>query len=506
MLRPSDLAARGDAISADGTRSVPTTILPAIGLAAYLTAALLAIHPAAGKELYVAPDGSPDASGTKAEPLDLQTALDNAELIRPGDTVWLLGGKYRGPFAKGKTPSGTAKQPIVYRAVPGERVTLTGAEDRRGALGIRGAEHVWFWGMEITDTLGGVDMAGGREIKLINLVIHDNPRHTAIGGSNLGSEFYGCIIYRNGQSSNALAHGTYTQNRPEDVGGDLDKLPWKVHRDCVIFQNFGWGVHSYATGPRLANLLFEGVVAYGNGDLEPMEKPTVNFLAGGHQFDDNIVVRKCFTYYPDEGNFKRGADLGYGGENGRVRVEGCHFIGGVDTLWIRKFHEARVAGNVFLTANGRALKVIPPERHEPGGYEFTDNTYYKLGGPPLEWNKQTFEDLESWQKATRLDATSRMIEGRPDEPWVFLRPNRYEPDKALLVVYNWPKTPRVSVDLGKLWRVKPDTDFRIHSVEDVWGNPAAKGRFTGEPVELPMTGVYAPEFACYLMIAQAAGR
>jgi hypothetical protein len=290
------------------------------------------------------------------------------------------------------------------------------------------------------------------------------------------------------------------------VGGDLDKLPWKVHRDCVIFQNFGWGVHSYATSPKLANLLFEGVVAYGNGDIQPMEKPTVNFLAGGHQFDDNIVVRDCFTYYPDKGNFKRGADLGYGGENGRVTAEGCRFVGGVDTLWIRKFQEARVTGNTFLTANGRALKVIAPANHEVGRYEFADNTYYKLDGPPLEWNEQTFDNLESWCKATGLDATSQMIEGRPDRPWVFLRPNRYEPDRALLVVYNWPKSPRVSVELGNLWRVKPGTKYRIFSVEDVWANAVVEGRFTGEPVDLPMTGVYAPEFACYVVIAAQAAR
>ena len=70
---------------------------------------------------------------------------------------------------------------------------------------------------------GAVSLRGGREIKLINLVVHDCPNRTGIGGSNLGSEFYGCLIYRNGQWANALAHGTYTQNRPEDVGGNLER-------------------------------------------------------------------------------------------------------------------------------------------------------------------------------------------------------------------------------------------------------------------------------------------
>ena len=469
----------------------------------------LAGNTVAGRELHVGPNGSPDGDGTRDRPLDFATALSDAERVQPGDTVWLLGGTYRGPFDIGKSPSGTADKPIIYRAAPGERVTLTADTAARYVLQLGGTEYVWFWGMEVT--IGGpptehrgaaVSLRGGREIKLINLVIHDNPHRTGIGGSNLGSEFYGCIICRNGQSSNALAHGTYTQNRPEDVGDDPAQLPWKIHRDCIVFQNFGWGVHSYATSPKLANLMFDGVVAYGNGDVELMEKPTVNFLAGGCKFDDHIWVRDCFTYYPDQGNFKRGADLGYSSENGGVTVERCHFVGGVDALWIRKFHEVHVQDNVFLTANGRALNVITPDRHEPSRYEFRGNTYYKLAGAPLQWNDRTFEDLPSWQQTTGLDATSRLVEGRPDEPWVFLRPNKYEPDKAFLIVYNWPRTARVSVDLAKLWRLKVGTPFRIVSVEDIWGRPAAEGRLSAEPIELPMTGVYAPEFACYLVTSK----
>jgi hypothetical protein len=459
-----------------------------------------------GKELYVSPHGAPENDGTRSQPLDFRTALSDAERVRPGDTVWLLGGTYHGPFEIGKTPAGTPDRPIVYRAAPGERVTLTTEPTSGYVLHLAGTQHVWFWGLEVTvggppseHRGGGVSLSGGREIKLINLVIHDNPHRTGIGGSNLGSEFYGCIIYRNGKASGALAHGTYTQNRPEDVGDDPAKLPWKVHRDCIVFQNYGWGVHSYATGPKLANLLFEGVVAYGNGDLKPMEKPTVNFLAGGCKFDDHIVVRDCFTYYPDQGNFKRGADLGYTNENGRVTVERCHFAGGVDALWIRKFREVRMSRCVLLTANGRALNVIAPEDHDARRYDFHENTYHKFAAPPLQWNDQVFSDLPSWQQATRLDATSRLVEGRPDKPWVVLRPNQYEPEKAFLIVYNWPRTPRVSVELKKLWRQARGTHYRIVSVENIWGQPAAEGRIEDKPVDVPLAGVYAPEFACYLV-------
>ena len=427
--------------------------------------------------------------------------------MRPGDTIWLAGGTYRGPFRKPAQPSGTADKPIIYRALPSQRVTLTARENDRIVLEIADAEYVWFWGLEITvggrpelgHYGGGITLRGGRDIKLINLLIHDCPNRSGINGANLGSEFYGCLIYRNGQWGNSLAHGTYTQNRPEDVGGNLQALPWKIHRDCVIFNNFGWGVHSYATGPRLANLLFEGVTAYGNGLPQGATKPCPNFLAGGQQYDDNVVVRQCLTYYPDRGNFKRGADLGYGNENGRLTVEDSCFIGGQDTIWIRKWQEATVTGCSFFTANGCALRLIPPADFLPSRYRFAHNTYYKLTKPPWQLDDRPFEDLAAWSSATGLDRTSRLVLGRPDRVWVFLRPNRYEPEKAFLVFYNWPGGDQVDVALGKLWGLKPGQRFTVHNVENIWSDPVQQGSFTNDPIHLQVVGTYAPEFACYLL-------
>ncbi len=472
------------------------------------TAAVLLALVAPAADFHVAPDGKPNGDGSQARPWDLATALAGKDRLRPGDTVWLGGGTYRGAFRKSENPSGTAGRPIVYRAVPGQRVTLTAKEDDRCVLEIAGAEHVWFWGFEVTvggrPELGhygaGVSLRGGREIKLVNLVVHDCPNRSGIAGSNLGSEFYGCLIYRNGRWANALAHGTYTQNRPEDVGGNLDALPWKIHRDCAVFDNFGWGVHSYATSPKLANLLYEGVIAYGNGLPAGAAKPCPNFLAGGQKFDDNVVLRDCCTYYPDKGNFKRGADLGFGDENGRLTVQNSCFAGGQDALWIRKWQQATVTGCRFCTANGYALRLIRPAGYQPSRYRFTDNTYYRLATPPLELDDTPIANLAAWQSATGLDQGSRTVAGRPGQAWVFLRPNRYEPDKALLAAYNWPRTPEVEVPLGKLWGLKPGQAYRVHNVEDIWAKPVQEGRGSGEPARLKMVGPYAPEFACYLLV------
>ena len=106
---------------------------------------------AAGREIYVAPQGAPEGDGSPQRPLDLATALRSPQHVKPRDTVWLRRGTYRGPFEKPAAPSGTKEQPIVYRAMPGQRVTLTAAETDRHVLQVSGAEHVWFWGFEVRD-------------------------------------------------------------------------------------------------------------------------------------------------------------------------------------------------------------------------------------------------------------------------------------------------------------------------------------------------------------------
>src|SRR6266545_915926 len=73
---------------------------------------------------YAAPAGSPSASGTKTDPWDLQTALNKTGAIRPGDTLYLLGGVYRGKFYS--RIGGDPGNPILVTSNPGEWVTIDG--------------------------------------------------------------------------------------------------------------------------------------------------------------------------------------------------------------------------------------------------------------------------------------------------------------------------------------------------------------------------------------------
>ncbi len=84
--------------------------------------------------------------------------------------------------------------------------------------------------------------------------------------------------------------------------------------------------------------------------------------------------------------------------------------------------------------------------------------------------------------------------------WINLRPNAYEPDRAHLIIYNWPGTDTVAVNMAQLW---PDhgqsSQYRLVNVEDLWGEPEHEGALTDGILEVPVQGPEAPEFACYLV-------
>ncbi len=77
-----------------------------------------------GKTYYVATDGDDTAAGTIDAPF--KTINHAAQLLRPGDTCMIRGGVYRETVVPKN--SGNEKNPIVYTAYPGEKVTISGAE------------------------------------------------------------------------------------------------------------------------------------------------------------------------------------------------------------------------------------------------------------------------------------------------------------------------------------------------------------------------------------------
>ena len=71
---------------------------------------------------HVTANGAAHGTGAVATPWDLATALNSADAVAPGDTIWLHGGTYRGGFTSRlmsiqradarRSPAETSKQPV----------------------------------------------------------------------------------------------------------------------------------------------------------------------------------------------------------------------------------------------------------------------------------------------------------------------------------------------------------------------------------------------------------
>jgi hypothetical protein len=453
-------------------------------------------------EWYVAPEGMALGNGSAEDPWDLSTAL-RKRLIQPGDTVWLAGGIYKGPFVKDQNPAGTEDAPIIYRAMPGQRVTLTTDDPNRPVL-MNTADHIWFWGMEVTgedtEQSAGVSVSGVEQesvlgVKYINMVVHNCPNGSGFNVRSIGTELSGCISYSNRNQS-----GFSGRNCPNDVGGSTESLAWLRYYDCIAFDNFESGFLHDSESLQLANILHKGCVAYGNGRVREWIGDAHNFRLGGHQFDDHFVMQECFTYFPPDPRTKSTALWGSVPSpiDGRMTVENNVFVGGGKGVEIGGWEQVIFQGNTCYTALGDLLDI--GTIGDPTHCTINNNTYYQGSDAFLYKEGIHYDSLAAWQATTGWDLNSTRMAGRPQTPWIHLRVNKYEPDRAHLVIYNWPETDTVTVNMADLWpENEKQVEYKIVNVEDIWGEPAAEGTLTNGTIEVPMQGLYAPEFTCYLV-------
>ena len=90
------------------------------------------------RDVYISPKGKDSNPGTKAKPVaTLAAARDLVRqqkaaggLIQGGLTVWIAGGQYdqQEPFVLNESDSGSPASPVVWRAMPGGQVSITGGK------------------------------------------------------------------------------------------------------------------------------------------------------------------------------------------------------------------------------------------------------------------------------------------------------------------------------------------------------------------------------------------
>ncbi|HWR50110.1 MAG TPA: hypothetical protein VN428_03330 [Bryobacteraceae bacterium] len=426
-----------------------------------VAAAVACFTPAvlAGAEYYAAPTGNSSNDGSITRPWDLYTALSRPQ---PGDTVWLRGGTYNGTFDC--LASGTTSLPIKYRQYPGERARVDGGTSIYPAITAK-CSNVWFQGFEIffsdtrrvsqqtdsfpTDIYRGNNAASVQDagiplnIKFINLVVHDSFSSFGVWADALNAEVYGNIIYHDGWDApdRGHGHGIYSQNANNGT---------KHIEENIMFRAFSHGLHVYGWGDLLNNYHIEGNVAFDNGALSLTSGYATNFRVNGDgAIPRNVTFKNNFAYYSPS---KQGGNSVIGNDNGCAGMV--------------------VTGNHFLSQNGTALI-------KPAGctdITMTGNTFF--GG---------LSGFSSGQYPQNTYYASR-----PSGTQTFVRPNRYEPGRAHVIVLNWAGASAVSVDVSGVLGIG-DT-FEVRDVQDYFGAPVLQGTWNGGLVALPtsLTSVSAP--------------
>ncbi len=414
---------------------------------------------ATAQEFYVAPNGRPDGDGSKDRPWDLVTALAQPSMVKPGDTIWLRGGRYvvpGGPWSGASFVSyltGSPGASITVRQYPGERAILDSVSSAGSPLIVYGA-WTTYWGFEVmisdpgrTANAPGPDpktprgqSAGvvirGAHTKFINLIVHDTGHEAFFAGADIQDvELYGNIIFFNGWQGpdHGWGHGIYLGN---DTGT-------KRVVDNLIFQDFGWGLHLYGSPPAgLNNFYVEGNIIFNEGELAG--NFAANILIGGEygSVANNPVVLNNYTYFSRVvGN----------GENNLGWVAGCtnpllrnnYFAGGMTALKLANCANTTMTGNTFYGTTTGFTQA-----------DFPLNTYFRV---------------------------------RPTGVRIVVRPNQYEPGRAHIAVYNWDLWGAVAVDVSGILQI--GARYEVRNAQDYFGLPVLTGTYDGRPLWLPMTGL-----------------
>ncbi len=305
------------------------------------------LPPTTGHNWFVSTTGRPSGNGSQSSPWDINTALAQPASVKPGDTIWIMGGTYGdGTVATViySTLVGTPTSPIIVRAYPGQRATINnwlqiGCCDQ--ANDPANGSYTWFWGLEFASyntnrtsgTSGPPEWAAmynhdgadtwGDGTKFINCIFHDTAGGISVWDTN-NSEVNGNIIYNVGGYGTDRGHGhdLYLQNNAPSL---------LTVTDNIGFNNFDEGVQAYGSSTAFVqNITFTGNIVFNSGLL--YGNLVDNFTIGGGDAAGvtNITLNSNYTYDTPNRNMGQN-ELGYLWDpaEGTAVVTNNYFIGGV---------------------------------------------------------------------------------------------------------------------------------------------------------------------------------
>lgn len=389
-----------------------------------------------GADWYVSPEGRPEGLGTKESPWEIGSAFGGEKPVRPGDTVWLAGGTYWHPDRTLQSSGfvvrlrGEPERPIHIRALPGERVVLD------GGLSVQPpADYLWVWDLEI---LVSENFRMSRRVEEPGS--HPRSYGRPWGGLNIhtgrGCKYIHLVIHDNAQGISFWR-------------GAIDSEVY----GCIIYDN-GWDAPDRGHGHAIYTQNETGIKTIADCIMTGGFGQSMHAYGSPRAFVQNYLIEGNIVY--DAGRFLVGGEgptrgirlirnflyrvnmqVGYTApENDDCEVRDNVIVEG--RLSIVRFRRVTEVGNV----------VIPPG-----------------SGPPAD-RRFLFE----------------------------LRPSRYDPHRAHLVIFNWSGGDSVPIPLEGFLR--PGEGFRLKDPRDFFGKALMEGVYQNSPLAVPVPG----EFAVYVVL------
>lgn len=319
-----------------------------------ITFLLFAGYVSAG-EYYVSPNGSDDASGTSSSEAWRTIAKAN-RTVRPGDTVYLLDGRYiNDPIAPGR--SGKAGAPISYAAYGDAEPTLT-SNKARGlviAIDLRDRSHINVDGIHV-DGVEGNPKARVRHFA----EIHKGSYNTISNSSFRYAEGWHGIRVGEDSHHNKLLNnridfvGIYRDKTGNDYGDSIQILPGATH-NLVQGNHITRGAHNLLQVRGEKNVFRRNTFDNDWSDVEGSGAGGRNLSLMGKRnlFEENIVR-----------NAGRSADVP---SNAGMKTEGEH------NIVRRNFIYANSKEGITSESRGGS-KIAQDNR-------IYHNTFYRNAGP-----------------------------------------------------------------------------------------------------------------------------
>lgn len=425
-----------------------------------------------GASYFVSNTAKLTGDGSMLNPWTLQKAFDHPSALKPGDTVWIRGGIYTNDYDAQTSfnckTNGTLNAPIIFRNYNGDRVLIDGAKSYTIFAGLGNCSYTWFWGLEVFnssatdrnhDILGGITCTA-ENIKFINMIVHDTGSGIDAWKTAKNTEIYGCIIYHignnllNGTNWEGHGHGMYLQN---------DTFGTKLIHNNIVFSTFGNGIKIWQTTTTAPignfdirnNILFNGGSASENLGGVGNNSRTHNFFVlsnGPNNPLVNTVIKHNYTF------------AGLNSPRPPVNAFGLNY--GVKNL---------ILDSNYLTCQTRlGFNNTPIFNASIQGNRF-------IGGIPSVYGYYlwgfTQTDFPENQYIPEIPSSGLEY---------FILPNKYEPEKSHLVIYNWDSLEIVQINCNQTG-LKPGDSYELINVMDYQAD-VIPGQFPADGIlKIPMT-------------------